>query len=234
MAGSKMNPNRFSILIVFLLLAGQSMLTASDLKLTLQPESSIRLDGDGTIHSWSAQTRDISGQWETTTNWLSISTSPVPHHCESHLTVSIQAASLGSIDLTGKPTTNLEGRWIRHAIRDEKHPTIFFVMNRLTLTNALREPIPTWEFTVRGKLTLAGVTNLISFPARLTHPEATQFKITGTTELKLKDFAIEPPLFQSAPNSNGNNYPHITIFSNEVKLTFNLVFKPTGAQMPGK
>ncbi|KAB2648499.1 MAG: YceI family protein [Verrucomicrobia bacterium] len=229
-----MNPNRLIILIGCLLLAGQSILTASELELTLQPESSIRLDGDGTLYSWSAQTRDISGQWQTTTNWLSISGSPVPYRCESHLTVSIPAASLGSIDLTGKPINNPEGRWIRHAIGDEKHPKIFFVMDQLTLTNALREPIPTWEFTVQGKLTLAGVTNLISFPARLIHPESTQFKITGTTELKLKDFAIEPPLLQTAPDSNGHNYPHITIFSNEVKLTFNLVFRPTGAQMPGK
>lgn len=228
-----MNQNQRCILLGLLLLACQSMRTAGEV-FTLQPESIIRLDGVGTMHSWSAQTRSISGQWETTAAWLSLSTITLPQQLDSRLTVSIPAVSIHSIDLTGKPINALEGRLIRHLIQSERHPEIFFTLDQLTLTNMLHQPTASWDFTVQGKLALAGLTNTINFPAQLTKSKPTDLRITGTTQLRLKDFAIEPPHFQPAPDSKSKAHPPINIFNNEVKLTFDLVFEPTMGKAPAK
>jgi YceI-like domain len=231
----EMNPKALSRLIGLMLFASEPTLVfAAGVEFAIQPESLIRLDGGGTMHDWSAQTREISGQWETTTNWLKISPTPVPYRCESRLTVSISAASIHSIDLAGKPFNSLEGGWIRHSIQSDKHPMIRFTLDQLTLTNALQKPTPTWEFVVQGKLALAGVTNTINFPARLIQIEATQLKALGTAELTLKDFAIEPPLIQLVPDSKDKTSPPIRVFNNEVKLTFDLVFKSTVPKVPAK
>jgi polyisoprenoid-binding protein YceI len=208
--------SQHSILLGLLLLGG-GPLVAAEAEFTLQPESVIQLEGWRTIHSWSAQTREVSGQWRTTTNWLNLATNSVPATVESRLTISIPASSL-----TGKQGDSLDGRLIRHYIKSEEHPTIRFALERLTLTNALPQPTPTWDFAAQGRLTLAGVTNSLTFPARLTQPEPTQLRVIGTTELNLKDFGIEPPLVQPADKSA----PSIRIFNDEVTLTFELVFKP--------
>jgi polyisoprenoid-binding protein YceI len=211
-----MKLTRHSILLGLLLL-GSGPLAAAAAEFTLQPESVIHLSGMGSLHGWSAQTREVSGQWHTTTNWLNSGTNSLPALIASRMTVTIPAKSLIS-----KGADNLEGRWIRHSVKSEEHPTIRFALVHLTLTNTLPQPTPTWDFTAQGWLTLAGVTNVITFPARLTQPAATQFKVSSSTELSLKDFGIEPMHVRLADKT----LPPIRIFNDEVTLTFELVFKP--------
>jgi hypothetical protein len=199
-----------------LLLLGRGPLVAAEAKFTLQPESVIHLNGMGSLHGWSAQTREVSGQWHTSTNWLNSGTNSIPTPVASRMTVTIPAKSL-----IGKGADNLEGRWIRHSVKSEEHPTIRFELDQLTLTNALSQPTSAWEFLVQGRLTLAGATNIITFPARLTQPAATQFKVSSSTELSLKDFGIEPMHVRLADKT----LPPIRIFNDEVTLTFDLVFK---------
>jgi polyisoprenoid-binding protein YceI len=214
-----MSGNRHSILLGLLLLGGGPLI-AAETEFTLQPESVIHLSGRGTLSGWKAQTRKVSGQWHTSTNWLNVSTNSLPAPVHSRLTATIPAASLIS---TG--ADNVEGRLIRHSVKSEEHPTIRFELDQLTLTNAQSQPTLAWEFLVQGRLLLAGATNSLTFPARLTHSEANQFKVSGITEVSLKDFGIEPFYVRPADKT----IPPIRIFNDEVTLTFDLVFKPAAA-----
>jgi hypothetical protein len=204
-------------ILLGLLLLGGGPLVAAEAEFTLQPESVIHLSGMGSLHGWSAQTREVSGQWITTTNWLNNGTNSLPIPVAGRLTVTIPANALAST-----PVGSLNGRLIQQYVKSEEHPTVRFEMEQLTLTNALSQPTPAWEFLVQGRLTLAGVTNSLTFPARLTQPAATRFNVNGSTELSLKDFGIEPPPIKLADKS----LPPIRIFNDEVMLTFELVLKP--------
>jgi hypothetical protein len=205
-----------NVLLGWLLLGGGS-LVAAEAEFTLQPESAIHLSGSQTLHTWSNQTREMSGQWITTTNWLNSGSNSLPVPVASRVTVTIPANALA-----GTPVGSLNGRLIRQYVKSEEHPTIRFELEQLTLTNLLSQPKPAWEFLVQGRLTLAGVTNSLTFPARLTQPVATQFNVNGSTKISLKDFGIEPPFVQPADKS----HPSFRIFNDEVTLTFELVFKP--------
>jgi hypothetical protein len=207
--------SQHSILLGLLLLGG-GPLVAAEAEFTLQPESVIHSSGSQALHTWSNQTREVSGQWITTTNWLNSGSNSLPVPVASRMTVTIPANALA-----GTPVGSLNGRLIRQYVKSEEHPAIRFELEQLTLTNLLSQPTPAWEFLVQGRLTLAGVTNSLTFPARLTQPAATQFNVNGSTELSLKDFGIVPPMIKTADKS----LPSFRIFNNEVTLTFELVFE---------
>jgi hypothetical protein len=219
-----MKLTRHNVLFGLLLLGGEP-LVAAEAEFTLQPESVIHLSGSQALHTWSNQTREMSGQWIATTNWLNNGTNSLSIPVASRLTVTIPANALA-----GTPVGTLNGRLIQQYVKSEEHPTVRFELEQLTLTNALSQPTRAWEFLVQGRLTLAGVTNSLTFPARLTQPATTQFNVNGSTELSLLDFGIVPPMIKPADKS----LPSFRIFNDEVTLTFELVFKPVATGGGGK
>lgn len=80
------------------------------------------------------------------------------------------------------------------AMNAKDHGTITFVLSSLEADEkaATVAPIDGIEAIAHGKLTIAGKTRNVSFPAQISG-KADSLKITGEAELKMTDFGFDPP-----------------------------------------
>jgi polyisoprenoid-binding protein YceI len=76
------------------------------------------------------------------------------------------------------------------------HPDIVFKVTGLTLTQAAADANSPYLFDAKGDLSLAGATNSISFPVKVTpQPEKAgenRVKISGQVPLKMSQFGMQP------------------------------------------
>lgn len=94
-------------------------------------------------------------------------------------------------------------------------PGLTYRLLDMTLKTAAPTENAAYLFETRGELVVAGVTNLISMPVNVLPLPDNRLKISGTANLRMMDFRIDPPA------------PRIALgliqTGNEVKVTFDWV-----------
>lgn len=83
---------------------------------------------------------------------------------------------------------------IREILETGKFPTIEFVLVSVEPLSPDDPSSYSGQKTVRGNLTVRGITKEVSFPATV-KAEGESFLIDGAVEVKYTDFGIEPPAF---------------------------------------
>lgn len=83
---------------------------------------------------------------------------------------------------------------IREILETKKYPAIEFSVSAVEPLTPGDTSSYTGAKTVRGGLTVRGVTKEVSFPATI-KAEGESFVIDGAVEVKYSDFGIEPPTF---------------------------------------
>lgn len=184
---------------------------AADLaRFEAQPNSKVKIDGTSTVHDWTVEGGIIGGVMELDSKFVADPTKAQPGPVPAKVEAIIPVRSLKS----GKKAMDD----IMHAaMKQPRHPRIEYRLTELTLKETPKSADGPFAFDSKGQLSVAGVTNKVSFPVTMTRSGKT-VKTTGTTNVKMTSFGIQPPAPKIALG--------LISTGDDVKLTFEWV---TGA-----
>ncbi len=176
---------RFALIAAALTLA--SLVSAQDLtRFAAQPGSKVKIDGTSTVHDWTVEGGIIGGVLELDSKFVADPTKAAAGKVPAKVEAIIPVRSLKS----GKKSMDD----IMHtAMKQAQHPQIKYRLTELALKEAPKSAEGPFNFESKGELTVAGVTNKVSFPVTMTRVEKNRMKTTGTTNVKMTSFGIQPP-----------------------------------------
>ena len=164
--------------------------------------SKMRIEGTSNIHDWQCESSIIGGKMEVGPNFpLEPGQAVTPGKVEAKAEVFIRVRSLMSIEKDGKPYSDSMDNVMWEHMRATEDPTtkqvpypkIEYHLTELTLKEAAKAKDAPYVFEAKGDLAVAGVTNKITMTVNVLPLGEKKLKITGTTNLKMTDFKIEPP-----------------------------------------
>ena len=192
-----------------------------------QPESKVRIDGKGTIHDWQAEGRLINGSLEAGDNFPIEPRQQVkPGKVNARIEVSIPVNSLEDVDLNGKSSGKTMNNLLHRFLKEQTNPRIQYQLNELFLKSSPNSEDSGYQFDSQGSLVVAGVTNQISMPMRVTPFGDGRLKITGNVNLKMTDFGIQPPVGKIASDAKTNEWREFRLSEDEIKLGFEWFLEP--------
>ena len=167
-----MTPSRLLTIGFFaLVLAGWSLAAYY----TFQPGSRVWVEGTSTVHEWTCEAHQvvgtITGEDALTDGMTALS-----------VTVPLQRFDCGNGTMNGK---------MRDALQAKANPAIRYT---LTTANLAKPDAEGWfDVNTTGKLSIAGKTRTVSMKARGKAVKDGAYRFTGSTDLKMTDFGIDPP-----------------------------------------
>lgn len=202
--------------ILFALLLTTLPLTAAEqwIRFDSQPGNKVELTGDGTLHVWKIHGSVINGLFEAGPDFPRQPSQPIkPGRFQIRIEVVVPVQSLTN-------GSNTEARWVQHSLKAEQHPSIVYRLDELILKSSPTAAGLFYEADTYGTLAVAGVTNKISLPIRITPLADRRMKISGSGVVKLSDFKIELPVIRGVKDSKGNLMPDINVSHDDVNLAF--------------
>ena len=199
-----------SIAAVIALACGASVFAADLAKFEAQPNSKVKIDGTSTVHDWTVEGGIIGGAMELDSKFVAEPTKAQPGAVPAKVEATIPVRSLKSYK---KAMDDI----MHAAMKQPQYPRIEYRLTELTLKETPKSADGPFTFDSKGQLSLAGVTNKVSFPVTMTRSGKT-VKTTGTTNVKMTSFGIQPPAPKIALG--------LISTGDDVKLTFEWV---TGA-----
>ncbi len=166
--------------LMFILIASITPLHAQNSSTTyaFSSESTLSVEGTSTIHDWSCEVESFSGE-------VSLSTTddgPLDAVANTRLTVPIESFECGK---------NTMNRKLREAFKADDHPELTFESDEIILA-AQSSGSPS-QLTVRGDLTMAGVTQAIEVTAEGSPTADGRYRFTGQHELDMTNYEMDPP-----------------------------------------
>src|ERR1017187_246435 len=156
--------------------------------------SKMRIEGTSNIHDWQVESPFIAGFMEV---GASFPTEPgqavTPGKVEAKAEVFIQVRSLKSLEKDGKPYSDKMDEVMWEHMKETENKRIVYRLTELALKEAAKAKDAPYVFEAKGDLAVAGVTNKITMMVNVLPLGEKKLKITGTTNLKMTDFKIEPP-----------------------------------------
>ena len=208
-----MKSNRLlsNIFCALLLLAAAS-LPAQDLtRFNALPGSKVTIDGTGN-HPWTVESQIIAGHLEIDPAFLN---DPTQAAAGSKLKAKVDAIIPVRQIKSGKSLMD----YVMHdAMHEKEHPKIEYHLKELIVKARPKSAEGPFEFDSVGDLAISGKTNSIKMPVRMERLDKAKMKTSGTTQLKMTSFGIDPP----APKLAGG----LLHTDDDVKVTFEWV---TGA-----
>lgn len=189
--------------VVSLLVLSAPLSGAERTLFVVTDQSRLELDGTTNIGSWHCKGEAVSGalvisaSWQAIEAWLS--------HLERFEGDSISAVPLG---LTESPRFDFSlpidtlrcgnGRMerdLRNALKADLYPEIRFEYHAIDRATLLKDNgSPLYLLEVRGTLTLAGVTRVVTIEATVRRTGTQEFAIEGEIPLRMTSFDVEPPI----------------------------------------
>ena len=181
--------------IALSLLATVSLPAADQMTtLTARSGSKMRIEGTSNIHDWQVESPLIGGMMEVGPNFpLEPGQAATPGKVEAKAEVFIQVRSLKSLEKDGKPYSDKMDEVMWEHLKEAKSKKIVYRLSELTLKEAAKAKDAPYVFEAKGDLAVAGVTNKITMTVNVLPLGEKKLKITGTTNLKMTDFKIDPP-----------------------------------------
>lgn len=167
-------------------------LTAQDeFKVT---KSKVQMSGTSTLHDWMADVTKTDGYAT-----LTLSNGNLTN--VSNMTINMDARTIKS----SKGATMDKNMY--KTLKTEQYPTIKFALTRVISVagNAVK---------AEGKLTIAGTTKTVVLDANAKKLSESEWSFTGTTNLKMTDFNVEPPVMMLGALKTDDN----------VKITYETTF----------
>ena len=156
--------------------------------------SKMRIEGTSNLHDWQVESPFIAGSLTIGPGFPpEPGQTPKPGKIEAKGDVTIAVRSLKSLEKDGKPYSDSMDDKIYEHMKADQYPKIFFHLAELTLKELPKSADAPYVFETKGDLTVAGVTNSITFPVEITLLEGQKLKVTGSTSIKMTQFKIEPP-----------------------------------------
>lgn len=173
--------------ILFTLLFSISGLFAqTDNNYVLMENSTMTIEGTSTIHDWECDVTDIQADINFDASAL---TAETPTNPVKSLALTIPVEKIES----GKGGMNKK---IYGALEEKKYPNITFELTSAKLTpntQATNGNKSSFSLMATGMLTIAGTTNEVSFPVEAFAENGNTYKFTGSYELNMRDYKVDPP-----------------------------------------
>ncbi|MCU0770792.1 MAG: YceI family protein [Verrucomicrobia bacterium] len=189
-----MKPHRmlFCLWSVALLIA-VGLTNAETLELKARPGSKVRIDGTSTVHDWTVEGNLIGGSATVGAGFpLEAAQAVTPGPVAATVNAFIPITSLKSVK-DGKPYSTKMDEIMYEKLGKPTHRNIAYSLDELILKSAPEANGAPFLFEAKGKLVVAGVTNLIQLPVEVTPMGEGQVKFATKTSLKMTDYKIEPP-----------------------------------------
>ncbi|MDZ7682883.1 MAG: YceI family protein [Fodinibius sp.] len=149
----------------------------------LTDKSTMTIAGTSTIHDWEADVEKMEASIGLNASALQAETKENP---VTSFTLSVPVESIES----GKGGMNKK---IYKALKEEDHPQIRFELTGAELTSnaqATNGNEGDFQLMATGKITIAGVTNEVSFPVTAFTPNSNTYQFTGSYEINMKDYNV--------------------------------------------
>jgi polyisoprenoid-binding protein YceI len=154
-------------------------------KFAARPASKVKIEGTSTVHDWTVEGGIIGGAMELDSKFVADPTKAQPGKIPAKVEAVIPVRSVKS----GKKAMDD----IMHAaMKQPQHPRIEYRLTELALKETPKSANGPFTFDSTGQLTVAGVTNKVSFPVTMTR-EGQTMKTVGSTSVKMTSFGIQPP-----------------------------------------
>jgi len=154
----------------------------------------MRIEGTSNIHDWQVEGKLIGGYVEAGQNFpMEPGKALQPGKLDAKAQAYVTVRSLFSVEKDGSPYNTKMDDIMWDKLKVQEHPRIIFNLNELTLKEAPKANDQPYVCEAKGDLAVAGVTNKITMPVSITPMADGRVRITGTANMKMTDFKIEPP-----------------------------------------
>jgi polyisoprenoid-binding protein YceI len=181
--------------------------------------SRMRIEGTSNIHDWQVEGSLIGGFIEVADNFplepgSVVKPGKVDVKCEAFVTTH----SLTSREKDGDAYSTKMDDVMYEKLLVETNKRITFHLTEFVLTETAKDKSAPYVYEAKGQLAVAGVTNDIAFPVNVLPQggEDKKIKISGTAQLKMTQFKIQPPSPKFLPIKTGD----------DVKIIFDWIVGP--------
>lgn len=179
---------RNSLLLAGLFLLAGWTLTTTLVRYSLQPESTLWIEGTSSIHDWTCTVDRVTGSVE-----METAATGLVSVLDVEVTIPVEAIECN------KGTMNKK---TRKALNANTHPTIHYVFDEATVLPG--EDEGSFELKTTGRLTLAGVERPVEMTVAGKRLDDGRFRFTGQTPLLMTDFNVKPPKAMLGTLKTGN------------------------------
>ena len=155
-------------------------------KFDAKPGTKLKMDGTSSIHDWSVESGIVGGVMELDSAFLADPTAAKPGKIPAKVEATIPVRQL-------KSGTNAMDDRMYQEMKMQQFPRIEYRLTELTLKETPKSANGPFVFDSTGNLTVAGVTNKVSFPVTMTRTDK-MLKTTGNTTVKMTSFGMKPPM----------------------------------------
>lgn len=172
-------PFQFPVLRVFAALLGLALVAAPGYSqqaapYTLDPESSLWIDGTSTRSDWTVHASDIEGSFRLSGSG-------------NDLQIESAQFAVRASEIESRKSTIMD-RLIDEALKVEEHPVIRY---DLASAEAGSEPL---HFDTNGTLTLGGEAKEIAMTVAAEPLDSGSVRLTGSYALKMSDYGLQAPV----------------------------------------
>ena len=150
------------------------------------PDSTVRFRVPSPIHDLEAQGTVINGFLEL--GALLTSQATVSKKLEARAQAAIPVRKLATTNSANRNADEI----FRECLKVRTCPEITYTLADLRLKEVPESKEGPFAFETKGELVIAGVTNTITMPIKLTWLSPEKVKVSGTNSFKMSDFKIHP------------------------------------------
>jgi polyisoprenoid-binding protein YceI len=187
-------PAAFTLVFGTLFLASTLPATAQTHYAGQPGGSSVKIEGTSSLHDWEMEGTLIGGFIEfgagvqldpTQTGIAGIQGDKVP--AKSRVIIPVRGIHSKADHMPDVMDSLMQG-----ALKEPDFPRIQLTLKEMTFKgpHAVGKP---FDFDITGDLSIAGMTNSVTFPITVECLDADQLKVTGTVPVKMTDYGITPP-----------------------------------------
>lgn len=166
--------------IFFLLFISFGFAVAQN-NITILDKSTMKIEGTSNVHDWEADVEEIN--IESNFNFSALE-SESPSNPVETLTLNVPVEEMKS----GKGGLD---RRMYGALKEDDHPNITFEFSSAEIVGDTSDN--SFQLKTSGTLTVAGVSQDITFPVEGTAMEDGTYRFTGSYEINMEDYDVDPP-----------------------------------------
>lgn len=149
--------------------------------ISLLEKSTMKIEGTSNVHDWEAEVEEINIDMNFDSSALE---SESPSNPVESLLLNVPVEEMKS----GKGGLD---RRMHDALKEDDHPNITFELSSAKMAEGSSEN--SFQLTVSGALIVAGVEREVSFPVEGTVTEEGNYRFTGSYEVNMEDYDVDPP-----------------------------------------
>ena len=174
-----------SVSVITMLIVSSSVLIAQEpsirtVPFKLDPRSSITVNGTSTVNSFSCTSENIEGSGSVTRDQDAIGV--------ANISVQIETEVENFDCRNWRMTKDL---W--KALKSKDHPRIFYELDTTPIEPSADLGKEVFQINASGRLIIAGSERQIEVLLTATRASESAFDLTGTQEILMTDFGVEPP-----------------------------------------